>query len=70
MAKLGDSSRAIMPEIVCSHLFNWDLIVDPLCLVQTMHCWTLWLFNPLCLDLDRLIGPTLVHGSGHGKGRP
>ena len=48
---------------------RWDLLVDPLCLVQKMHFWTLWLFKPLFLDLDRLIGPTLVHGSGHGKGR-
>ena len=57
-----------MPEKVCSHLFYWDLIVYPLHLVQTVHFWTLWLFKPLCLSLDRLIGPTLVYGSGHGKG--
>ena len=30
------------------------------------HCGS---FKSLCLGLDRLIGPTLVHGSGHGKGR-
>ena len=33
-----------------------------------LHYWTLWLFRALCLGLDRLIGPTLVHGSSHGKG--
>ena len=35
-----------------------------------LHFWTLWPFQALCLSLDRLIGPTLVHGSSHGKGRP
>ena len=55
-----------MPYEVC---FIWICLVDPLCLVKTMHFWTLWLFKALCLGLDRLIGPTLVHGSGHGKGR-
>ena len=52
------------------HLFYWDLLVDPLCFMQTMHFQTLWPFKALCLNLDRLIRPTLVHGSGHGKGRP
>ena len=34
-----------------------------------LHFWTLWPIQALCLDLDRLIRPTLVHGSSHGKGR-
>ena len=33
-----------------------------------LQFWTLQPFQVLCLDLDRLIGPSLVHGSGHGKG--
>ena len=69
LAELGDSFRAILPKEMCCHIFSWDLLVDPLCLVQMMHFWTLWLFQALCLRLNRLIGPTLVHGSGHGKGR-
>ena len=51
------------------HLFCWDLLVDPLCFEQTMHLKTFWTFQALCLDLDRLIGPTLVHGNSHGTGR-
>ena len=67
---MGDSSWAAVPKRVCSHLFCWDLLVDPLCLVGMMHFWTLWPFKPFCLDLDRLIGPALVHGSGYRKGHP
>ena len=51
-------------------LFYWDLLVNPLCSVWTIHYWTLWPFQELCLNLDRLIGPTLVHGSSHEKGHP
>ena len=49
------------------HLFCWDLLVDPLCYIQTMHFQTLWPFKVLCLDLDRLFGLSLVHGSSHEK---
>ena len=35
-----------------------------------LHYWTLWLFRTLCPGYNKLIGPTLVHGSGHGKGHP
>ena len=38
--------------------------------IAKLYFWILWLFQALCLSLDRLIGPTLVHGSGHGKGHP
>ena len=69
LAKLGNSAQASVPKEVCSHLFCWELLVDPLDLVWMMHFWTLWLFQVLCLSLERLIGPILVHRSGHGKGR-
>ena len=36
MAELWDLVRAIMPERVCSCLFCWYLLVDPLCFVR--HC--------------------------------
>ena len=51
-------------------MFHLDLLVDLLYLVQMMHFWTLWLFESLCFGQNSLIGPTLVHGSSHEKGRP
>ena len=52
---------------LCS-LFYLDLLVDPLYSAWTMHFRILWLFQELCPSLDRLIGPKLVHRSGHRKG--
>ena len=52
------------------YLFYWDLLVGSIVFCAKLHFQTLWPFQALCLDLDRLVGPSLVHGSSHGKGHP
>ena len=57
LAELGDFGQAIMPKRICFCLFCWDLLVDPLCLVQNCtigHCGS---FRPFVLAWIDLLDP-------------